>query len=215
MSASYGEWLAAVFDHPDPDWYWADHFDTTWSALGMTDDRTVEYLTRLFSEPAVLRAYTLGQVAQGIWFLIGESSPAGPAGALVQPAVPLDRRVACIHAIPTFFRGYVAAVAPGPSRHLSDPFHIACYMWWDIFPVSGQQGGNEPEIDKACLSAMAQVLAIPSDVCRISALHGLNHWRLFYTKETTRTIDDFLQAPADLSAFVREYAAVARTGQAQ
>jgi len=217
MSAAYEVWIREVFDHPesDPDWCWSEDFDDRWEALGLTAELMVEYLTRLFLEPGVLRGYTLGQMARAIWFLVGESSPGQPAHALIWPGAPLAQRVRGVRAIPSFFGKLVAPAAPGPVDTEADPFHMACYMWWDVFPSWGRAGCGEPEIHRACLEAMEEILTIPTDLCRISALHGLNHWHLNHPAEVHRIIDAFLQEGSGLSEKLREYAQVARTGCAQ
>ncbi len=71
---TFDKWVDAVFDHPlsKPEWYWGKDFDEHWSALELFDSVAVEYMTRLFLSPDRLERYPLEQVAQGIWFLIGE-----------------------------------------------------------------------------------------------------------------------------------------------
>ena len=160
MHAKFEQWVQAVFDHPaeGPEWYWDPAFDSLWQSLGLTDVQTVRYLTRLFLESHCLQHYSLAQVAQGIWFLIGDASPAQPTYALLRPQVGLGERCACIQAISAFFRDFVAPAASGAYEIESDPFHIACYMWWDIFPTWGGQQAGESELHATCLKVMAEVL---------------------------------------------------------
>lgn len=217
MTVDYATWLRAVFDHPAtaPDWYWADSFDEDWEALGLSDPVVVEYLTRLFRDPWPLKAYSLPQVGQGIWFLVGEASPAPVSHILFRPPVPLEARVACVTAIPDFFRLFVAPSAPGAADADSDPFHTACYMWWDIFPSWGRADVGEPELHQACLRTMVEILKSDSELCRLSALHGLNHWHLHYPREVEDAIDAFLLRTPAISPALREYAGAARWGCAQ
>ena len=217
MSATLEEWVRAVFDHPtaEPEWYWNAEFDSQWRALGLSDALTVNYLTRLFLSPQPLKQYSLEQVAQGIWFLIGEASPAQPSLILVSSDVGLRERIACVRAMAHFFRNFVAPAAPGPADADRDPFHIACYMWWDIFPSWGSSQAGEPEIHKACLNVMAEVLALPSELCQLSALHGLNHWRLHYAEQVEEIVDAFLANAGDITPRMREYASQARQGGCQ
>ncbi len=222
MSATFEEWVKAVFDHPvgEPEWYWNDAFDPHWESLGMSDALTVSYLMRLFQEPALLKRYSLEQVAQAIWFLIGESSPAQVSHALVRSDVPLETRAACVQAMTEFFADFVAPAAPGPADAEANPFHGACYMWWDIFPAcpayaDGGAEAGEPELHKVCLKVMAEVLELPCELCRLSALHGLNHWRLHYATEVELIVDAFLRNDREVTPRIREYAMDARQGLCQ
>ena len=214
MPADFERWVDAVFDHPaeEPEWYWAAEFDEQWESLGLDGPTTVAYLTRLYRESSVLSRFPLDQVAQGIWFLVGESSPGQPSYSLLDRAIALDRRITCIRSIATFFREFVASAAPAAADIDSNKFHGACYMWWDIFPT---RGDGEPEIADACLKTMADVLGSPAELCQLSALHGLNHWHARHGAPVERTIDAFLDTANDLTPRIREYAAQARRGLAQ
>lgn len=181
----------------------------------MTDVLTAKFLTRPFLQSHRLKKYSLAQVGQGIWFLVGESSPAQPAHALLRREVALRDRMACIHAMTEFFRSFVAPAAPGQVDVDSDPFHIACYMWWDIFPTWGGPNSGEPEIHAMCLRVMSEVLDLPSDLCRLSALHGLNHWHLHHREQVVNLIGGFLAKRGNLSPRIREYASSARQASSQ
>jgi len=114
-----------------------EDFGFRWEALELTDAFIVHYMTRLFLEPGVLGSYSLDQVEQGLWFLIGESSPECSSKSLLRRKAALLDRVACIRAMSSFFRNFILTVTP---RHY-DPkaptigVDGAAYMWWDIFPM--------------------------------------------------------------------------------
>ena len=222
MAATFEQWLQSSFNHvppkqkKEPEWYWDDGFDSFWESLGMTDTVSVQYLTRLLVNPEHLKPYSLEQVAVGIWFLIGGSSPSNTSQALLEPAVRLEERVACIHAMPEFFRKFVTPATPGTADpNTEDPFPCACYMWWDILPLRPFRGDSlvgEPELHDACVNAMTAILGLSSDVCRIAALHGLNHWQEHYPRQVDAAIDTFLHATPVLAPRIREYAEKARGG---
>jgi len=217
VTADYEAWIRAAFDHrvSEPAWYWGAEFDARWKALGLSDEIVVAYLTKLFRDPSPLNAFSLEQVAQGIWFLVGEASPAQPCHTLLLPTVPLEARLACVRGIADFFRLFVAPSAPGPAATDSDPFHTACYMWWDIFPTWGGASMGEPELHRACLQVMVETLKDDSELCHLSALHGLNHWHMHYPDEVESAIDSFLRQARAMSPAVWEYAGTARQGCSQ
>jgi hypothetical protein len=219
---TFDRWVEAVFDHPlrTPEWYWDNDFDEHWDCLGLTASLTVEYLTRLFSDPDHLKRYSLQHVAQGMWFLIGESSPGDSAYALLNCDVPLNQRIDCVRAMSNFFRVFVAPAAPGTATERKDDFQGLCYMWWDILPTYGgpkygNNTGGEPELHRICLDTMADILTIPSELCQLSALHGLNHWHLHHAERVQSIVDAFLQKTSGLTPRMVEYAAIARSGSAQ
>lgn len=211
---SFEEWLRAVVDHPvsEPAWYWQDGFDEQWGALGLTSPLAVAHFTRLLRNPAVLAPYSRDQVAQAIWFLVSESSRVDVSDTLLDQGVSTDSRVACIQAMAHFFSQFVAVVSPGAADP-DDELGTACFMWWDIFPVWRDQRA-EPSVSQACLEVMRGSLELPSDLCKLSALHGLNHWYRHYGREADSIVEAFLRDES-LSAKVREYGAIARVGGSQ
>lgn len=217
MPIAFEEWVQTCFDHPftEPEWFWGDGFDSLWESLGLSELVAVNYLTRLFLEPQHLKPYSLKQVAQGIWFLVAETSPSQSSYALLRPYIALRERLACIQSMTEFFRNFVAPAAPGPADTESDEFHGVCYMWWDLLwhtfaSADGREG--EPELHQTCMEVMSAVLELPSELCRLSALHGLNHWHRDFREEVEQVIDAFLANASDITPGISEYASKARTG---
>jgi hypothetical protein len=139
MSATFEQWLEFVFNNPvrEREWYWDEDFGSRWEALELTDAMIVQYMTRLFLEPGVLRSYSLDQVEQGLWFLLGESSPGCSSKTLLRRKAALLDRVACVHAMSSFFHNFILAVTPGQFDPKGPTIGVsgAAYMWWDIFPM--------------------------------------------------------------------------------
>jgi hypothetical protein len=219
-TVTLSEWLDAVFKHPvkKPEWYWDEVFESYWDRLELSHSVTVDYMTRLFSAPDELKRYSLEQIAQGIWFLMGESSPGESAYALLDSDVPLSRRIECVRAMANFFRMFVGPAAPGGANEQEDAFQGACYMWWDIFPTYGgptygPNTGGEPELHVACLNTMAEILSMPSEVCQLSSLHGLGHWQRNYNQKVEAIIDTFLQKTPNLTNRIIDYARKAQIGK--
>jgi len=220
-TATFDQWLDAVFNHPvrKREWYWDEGFHSSWDGLELTDAVRVEYTRRLFLASDQLKLYSLEQVAQGLWFLIGESAPGESAYALLNRDVPLSERISCVGAMANFFRVFVAPAAPERADEQANHFHKACYMWWDIFPTHGgptygPETGGEPELHTACLNVMQEILSVPSELCQLSALHGLNHWHQNYSQQVERIVDGFLHKTPNLTNRIIEYAGKARVGGA-
>ena len=139
MSATFEQWLEFVFNNPVRmrEWYWDEDFDSRLEALELTDAIIVQYMTRLFLELGVLRPYSLDQVDQGLWFLLGESSPGCSSKTLLRHEAALRDRVACIHAMSSFFRNFILAVTPGHFDPKAPTVGVTgvAYMWWDISPM--------------------------------------------------------------------------------
>jgi hypothetical protein len=244
MSATFEQWLEFIFNNPvhKPEWYWDEGFDSRWEALELTDTLIVRYMTRLFLEPDLLKRYSLDQVEQGLWFLIGESSPGHSSEVLLRRGAGLSDRVACIHAMSSFFRNFVLAVTPGdydPDESSADAVQCASYMWWDIFPmhryirscVPGkitlsapllaklklqddvQEIEIDPEIHEATLRVMTEVLDLPSELCQFSALHGLGHWHARHPERVEQIVDVFVTLHKNLRPHLIEYASKVRLGR--
>jgi hypothetical protein len=122
----FEEWVRFVFDHPAlarevqlrapagvRDWYWdAEDEIESWTAQPTL---TVQRMTRLFEHPESLAPYSRDQVAQGIWFLVGESSPGKFAYELFNSSVEIGVRLVCIRTIPSFFASFVAVHCARPT----------------------------------------------------------------------------------------------------
>ena len=172
MSATFEQWLEFVFNNPvrKREWYWDEDFDSRWEALELTDALIVRYMTGLFLKPEVLKPYSLDQIEQGLWFLIGEASPGHSSEALLRREAALSDRVACIHAISSFFRNFVLAVTPGdfdPNESCAaDAVRCASYMWWDIFPMRSRMRSHVPGTDptRAALLARLEKLRLGAEL---------------------------------------------------
>jgi hypothetical protein len=148
MSATFEQWFEFVFNNPvcKPKWYFDQDFDSRWEALELTDALIVQYMTRLFLAPTALRSYSLDQVDQGLWFLLGESSPVCPSQTLLRREERLPERVACIHSMSSFFRNFILAVTSDQFDPKAPTIGVAgaAFMWWDIFPMRFRMRSHVP-----------------------------------------------------------------------
>jgi hypothetical protein len=125
-----------------------------------------------------------------------------------------------LQSIRAFYEKFFAVVCTDELGHLCrnawTPVNRACYMWWDLFPSWGHpEDPSRQEEDRTILEVMEQILGIPSDACRESALHGLGHWQLHYPEAVRQVVDGFLEKLPALSSPLRDYAFAARNGCVQ
>jgi hypothetical protein len=86
-------------------------------------------------------------------------------------------------------------------------------MWWDLFPTWGHPAlQSQARLDAEVLALLAQILTIPSDACRESALHGLGHWAASYPGSVDAIIGAWLHTQPALRPELHRYAACARRG---
>jgi hypothetical protein len=217
---TYEQWERFVFERSitasgssdDPDLpegtRWDERVDTR---------RALEYLTRLFRNPADLpRRYSRAQIDQGLHYLISPSS-SGHAHVLSDVRLPWSDRTACFEAMIALYEKLMAPVYKDDLGHTNhgSGFHSACYMWWDIFPLwGGMDHPDRDRINEAVLNVCEYALGLRALSCQESALHGLGHWHLEIPEQTGPIVERFL-ARTDINRAIRAYAELAAAGHVQ
>ena len=136
----------------------------------------VEYLTRLFENPAsALRNFGDRQIGSSLWMLASED-----AHCIYSRDVPVAARERCIAAIATLFADLFDPRCAPVLGHLdqpgSGPLNMACYMWWENFPpVALAEDPASVVLDARRLKVLETTLTLANPACRESALHGLGH----------------------------------------
>ena len=213
---SLKDWIAHVFDHPvtDPAWHWDIHARPP----ELSDEQALLYIAETFERaPELLARYTDAQLNQGFWYLIGCNSPW--VWRINHLTIPWSLRQRVLRSFIPLFRDFMAVRCTPQLSHCerpANPLNSACYMWWDSLMLSSR--GGEPEWveqDREVLAIMTEILTIPHDACRESALHGLNHWQYDYPRETKEIINTFLRHTPGLRPELHAYAREARTGMLQ
>jgi hypothetical protein len=214
MDATLEDWVRFVFDHPVTETAW--HFDTNAPALVLPPERAAHLIAETFERAAeLLRPFTDAQLNQGFWFLVG-SGNSDYSGCFTDASVPWPARRRALHAFVPLFREVMAMRCTPSLSHLDEPgtaLNSACYMWWDIIPLSPPLDARQPRdrIHDEILAVLAELLEVPHDACRESALHGLGHWA-FYDPQAKTLIEAFLDRARDLRPELLQYARAARTG---
>jgi hypothetical protein len=207
------QWIDLVFDHPVliAAWYW-DLDAPDWDG---DDDEVAELIAETFERSGDLLArFTDQQLNQGFWYL-NDPACSNLSFALCDPSVPESFRLRALRSFVPLFEDTMANRCAQDLDHCAEPGPIrlnsACYMWWDLLPLSpGGSGGKASEAE--ALAVMQRILAIPHLACQESALHGLGHWQHGYPDRVAEIIDAFLQANPQLDPRLVSYAHKARGG---
>lgn len=209
------DWIAYLFDHEvtDPAW----HFDIDAPYIHLPPAAAAELISETFEKSArLLRPFTDAQLNQGFWFLVSNGG-SDHMFCLPDASVPLPLRQRALRSFVPLFEQLMAARCTPVLSHLDEPgtspLNAACYMWWDILPLHAAPDGDPQNagFTDDVFSVLGQLLAIPHDACRESALHGLGHW-IFYDAKGVAIIDAFLAREQNLRPELVAYAKAARTG---
>lgn len=127
---SYQKWLELVFDHPVPRRLPGamPNLAAQWDAdlrFHVSDPaRLFKHMTRCCREfKAISKRFTLRQINQGIWFLLGAGFGFGKY--LADPKIELQLRMDCVYAMLIPYSDFVA-----PSRVYA--MENCFEMWWDL-----------------------------------------------------------------------------------
>lgn len=201
-SLSFDDWVAHAFDHAVADRAWYFELDTpVWAGPAPL---TLAHLTRLFGDPVRCLALV-------------SSSGSDHMFALTDASAPLANRVRCLESFTSLFEKLFAVRCSPHLSHIDQPgagpLNAACYMWWDLLPLSGAPADpSRWEIDAAALSVMEATLGLDSLACRESALHGLGHWYHAYPERVGDIIERALGGAAGWPPALTRYAGIAKTG---
>jgi len=215
MHATLDQWVTFVFDHPVAETAW--HFDVDAPYLLMPAAHTATLVAETFERSGeLLRRFTDAELNQGFWFLISSGS-SDYMFCLTDESVASPLRQRALRSFVPLFRDVMAVRCTPALAHRSEPgspVNSACYMWWDLLPLAGfwEQGRPPEPIHAEALAVLAEILEIPHDACRESALHGLGHLALFHP-EAVPIIDAFMTKSPRLRPELLAYAKQARTGQ--
>ncbi|PWT80027.1 MAG: hypothetical protein C5B44_05980 [Acidobacteria bacterium] len=172
---SYDEWLTFVFDHPVPDnalqptdWYWEFNYEVSNVA------QLIKYVTDLCNSfSKVSEIYSLPQLDQGIWFVIGPCIDFGQY--LRNKDVSIDLRQSCVRAMYWVYADFVS------KRKLQET-QTCFWMWWDLLPqafyIKGDTGhfdDDSKEMEGTILETLSSILQLQDITSQRCALHGLGH----------------------------------------
>jgi len=170
----YQEWLNFVFNHParesswdGNDWYW--EFTNEVSAPARLVDHVTE-LCRKFA--AVGKVYSLAQLNQGIWFIMG--SCIGFGQYLSDTTVTVEARMSCVGAM---YNVYAEFVSKSKVEELENCF----WMWWDMLLdgfymyETNSRDRDAQEVENKILETLSSILQLDDIRTQSCALHGLGH----------------------------------------
>ena len=215
ITGTYEEWVVHIFDHPvgAREWYWEGD-----APYWKVDDATkAEFLGRLFKESGKLPdLYSDKQISIGLHYLL-DTGLSADFLVLLDNKVAWDVRREGLEAIRNVFSDLFAKRCTEHLCHLDEPgageLNGICYMWWDIAPVCGEPDNPAcKERDALLLQVMADTLALNSEACRESTLHGLGHWQMYYPEWVTEIIHTFIWKNRKIRDPLRNYAYAAMNG---
>lgn len=212
MDTSLTDWISFLFDHPveDPAW----HFGA-YALLEPESERVAELIAETFERSAELTSpFSDEQLNQGFWFLLNPGN-SDYMRCLSDDSVPWALRRRVLRSFVPLFRDVMSTRCTPSLAHeekLSSALNSACFMWWDLLPLTeGWFGAEDVQLADEVLAVLSDLLQIPHDACRESALHGLGHWAMHYPR-AAEIIDRFLRDSSNLRPELVEYAEQARTG---
>lgn len=219
---SFERWVEHVFDHPplEQAWWW-DTDAEEWD-YDANPARTLEYITRLFREPAILIAgRSRAQIDRGLTYLV-DSACSDYMQVVKNTTLPVRDRCDAIDAIASLYEKLLAPVYGddlGHTRRLgethSEPNYV-CYMFWDIICLyGGMDHCDNDALNESTLRVFERTLTLKSEACLESVLHGLGHWAMYKADRTEPIVRKFLAERNDLSPALRSYAEYAAEGRVQ
>jgi hypothetical protein len=157
-------------------------------------DRVCDHYIQLFREPGfLLERFSTAQLEQGFWAIQGPTLECSAYSLIWNPDLHFAKREACVRAMYFLFRDLFAFEA----------LENAVCMWWDSFCYGWhcgnrkrERGGEEMATQDVMFETLAQILALPSEICHGAALHGLSH---LHHPATADLIQKFLEQHPTLS----------------
>jgi hypothetical protein len=172
-SLPYNEWLNFVFNHParegspdGKDWYWDFDYEVS------VPSRLVDHVTELCRDFVVVgKVYSLAQLNQGIWFIIGPCIDFGQY--LRDTTVTLEARRSCVAAMYNVYADFV-------SKSEVEEMETCFWMWWDIlldgfYMVQTPKDEDTQGIENQILETLSSILQLDDRRTQYYALHGLGH----------------------------------------
>jgi hypothetical protein len=205
-SKSFDEFVAFFFDRevvklePPNDFFVADffqigHFD---ESIPSSPEIIVDYMTQLFSQfGQIAPNYSLPQLDQGIWNLLGESL--GLYRVLWDSSIPLAKRSECIRSMYSVYCDFVARSDVEVMENCFD-------MWWDSLGQgfwwqprlyeSGTKTGDVRKLDPesrvlldVMFETLSRILQLPDGRTQHFALHGLGH---LHHPSVQKTVQEYI-----------------------
>jgi hypothetical protein len=153
-------------------------------AVPSSPETVVEYMRKLFYEfGCIAPKYSLAQVDQGIWNLLGE--PMALHSLLWESSIPIAQRLECIHSMYYVYADFVA-------KSEVEEMVTCFYMWWDLLGdafwfqpklyAAGIKQGEVAKLDAESraladeiVETLSRILELPDHRTQRCALHGFGH----------------------------------------
>jgi hypothetical protein len=209
------QWLAYRFADPSPER--PDTRSAGFPWRGRPECVVVRIAETFENSAALLAPYSDEQLSSGLRYLI-DNDQSDAMLQLRNANIDGGTRLRALRSMFPLFRDTMAARC-SPRLSFLNPgggsLNSLCFMWWDVIPLHGKWA-EAPGVNfgHEVIATMRQILDIPHDACRESALHGLGHWQQYYPS-VSAIIDKFLCTTRNLRPELVSYARMAREGAIQ
>ncbi len=211
----WDEWVRHVFNHPvsDARWYHAKNVEV-WDG---TPDETNILVVGTFNTCCELtELFTDAQINLGLWYILdGSLSPI--VDLALHPSLPVEAHLKVLDGMLPLFTGFFSNRCSSTLSHKGEraasPLNEICYMWWYVARLRGSpQSAENATFDRHHISVLREIVRIPHDACRESALQGISEIVGSYPSAGDGILE-VLQAQIAIRPDLLEYARLAVLGK--
>ena len=207
---SFDEVVSFLFDHEVP--VQAGRYKPWYFSIDVTFDagRVCEYYVRLFRQPGLLLGrFSKAELEEGSWAIHGVALQCSVSHVIWDTDLPFAVRQECVRSMIDLFKEFFA----------NERLDSSVQMWWDSLCYEWhcgnrdrQRGGEDLLMQDVMFSALADILALDSEICQDAALHGLGH---LHHPETEELIQAFITQHPSLTKKRKDYALAASRYEVQ
>lgn len=216
MTSRLESWIAEIFDHPVTDPAWYHDLDLEEPPEVSPADAAQLIAATFEGAGTLLSRFSDAQLNHSFWFLVNPGN-SDYMFCIKDQSVPWPLRQRVLQSFVPLFRDVMAVrcspVMGSESEPASSALKSACYMWWDLICLIGNEE-DDPELLQEVPRVLEALLAIDHVACQESAIHGLGHWAFYQREPAVSVLGRYLERADSqgLRPELVEYAEHAMTG---